>query len=136
MIFTYDNTYYKRDTNKSSLISDITFYWLHFAVLEMKIWIYWSESNSWIYFYILLNKNWKIYWSWARGLVLIMRNALTNLWQTYFSLNRLIITSHISGFAFNTIQQYYSIIIDVFRKIKMIFWLLNEGSVCYFTIHH
>jgi hypothetical protein len=27
-----------------------------------KIWIYRSESNSWIYFYILLNKNWKIYW--------------------------------------------------------------------------
>jgi hypothetical protein len=34
-----------------------------FAVLEMKIWIFWSESNSWIYFYIVLNKNWKIYWS-------------------------------------------------------------------------
>ena len=29
----------------------------------MKIWIYWSESNSWIYFCIVLNKNWKIYWS-------------------------------------------------------------------------
>ena len=25
----------------------------------MKIWIYWSKSNSWIYFYIVLNKNWK-----------------------------------------------------------------------------
>ena len=34
------------------------------AVFKMKIWInYWSESNSWIYFYIVLNKNWKIYWS-------------------------------------------------------------------------
>jgi hypothetical protein len=33
-------------------------------VLEMKIWIYWSKSNSSIYFrYIYLNKNWKIYWS-------------------------------------------------------------------------
>ena len=33
------------------------------TVLEMKIWIYWSESNSWTYFYIhvVLNKNWKIY---------------------------------------------------------------------------
>jgi hypothetical protein len=31
------------------------------AVLEMKIWIYWSESNSWIYFYIVLaEKNEKI----------------------------------------------------------------------------
>ena len=26
-------------------------------------WIYWSQSNSWIYFYIVLNQNWKIYWS-------------------------------------------------------------------------
>ena len=34
------------------------------TVLEMKIWIYWSESNSWIYLYIVLKKNnWKIYWS-------------------------------------------------------------------------
>ena len=32
-------------------------------VLEMKIWSHWSESNSWIYFYIILNKNWNIYWS-------------------------------------------------------------------------
>ena len=31
------------------------------SVLEMKILIYWSESNSWIYFYMVLNKNWKIY---------------------------------------------------------------------------
>ena len=35
-------------------------------VVEMKIWIYWSESNSLIYFYIhctfvFLNKNWKNY---------------------------------------------------------------------------
>jgi hypothetical protein len=35
-------------------------YW-QLTVLEMKIGIYWSESNSWIYFYIVLNKNWKIY---------------------------------------------------------------------------
>jgi hypothetical protein len=33
------------------------------TVLEMKIWIYWSESNSWINFYTVFNKNWKIYWS-------------------------------------------------------------------------
>jgi hypothetical protein len=31
----------------------------HLTVLKMKIWIYWSKSNSWIYFYIVLNKNWK-----------------------------------------------------------------------------
>jgi hypothetical protein len=29
---------------------------------KLKIWIYWSESNSWIY-YLYLNKNWKNYWS-------------------------------------------------------------------------
>jgi hypothetical protein len=29
----------------------------------MKTWIYWSKSNSWIYFYIVLNKNGNIYWS-------------------------------------------------------------------------
>jgi hypothetical protein len=40
------------------------------AVLEMKILIYWSESNSRIYLYIFLNKNWKIYWSKQRLLVL------------------------------------------------------------------
>jgi hypothetical protein len=51
------------------------------AVLEMKIWIYWSKSNSWIYFYIVLLKKklenglvqTKFYWSWAEGLVLIVR---------------------------------------------------------------
>lgn len=39
-------------------------------VLEMKLWIYWSESKSWLYIciymylYILKNwKNWKINWS-------------------------------------------------------------------------
>ena len=26
------------------------------SVLEMKIWSYWSDSNFWIYFYIVLNK--------------------------------------------------------------------------------
>jgi hypothetical protein len=37
---------------------------LSYLVLEMKIWIYRSELNSWIFIYILyicLNKNWKIY---------------------------------------------------------------------------
>ena len=49
------------------------------TVFEMKIWNYWSGSNSWIYFYIVLNKNWKnllvwtkFYWSWAGGPVLIL----------------------------------------------------------------
>ena len=32
------------------------------AIPEKYIWIYWSRSNSWIYFYLVLNKNWKIYW--------------------------------------------------------------------------
>jgi hypothetical protein len=70
---------------------------LMFTVLEMKIWIYWSESNCWIYFYIpvVLNKNKKIYWfeqsftglgpedrtkfywSWAGGPVLIVRTLFS-----------------------------------------------------------
>ena len=33
------------------------------TVLEMKILIYLSASNSLIYFYIVLNTKWKIYWS-------------------------------------------------------------------------
>ena len=37
------------------------------SVLEMIIWIYWSRSNSWINFYIVLNKNWKNYWSEAEN---------------------------------------------------------------------
>ena len=50
--------------------------------IEMKIWNYWSESNSWIYFYIILNKNWKkllvqtkFYWSSADGPVYIVRTG-------------------------------------------------------------
>ena len=52
------------------------------AVLKMKIWIYWSYSNSWIYFYLVLNKIWKIYRSEqsfagleAGGPVLIVRTG-------------------------------------------------------------
>ena len=33
------------------------------TVLDMKMCIYWSKSKFWIYFYIVLNKNWKIHWS-------------------------------------------------------------------------
>ena len=29
---------------------------------QNEFWIYWSVSNSRIYYYIVLNKNWKIYW--------------------------------------------------------------------------
>jgi hypothetical protein len=47
-------------------------------------WINWYESNSWIYFYIVLNKNLpvqtKFYWSWARELVLIM--TVTRIFYT------------------------------------------------------
>jgi hypothetical protein len=61
-----DNNYFVN--SKKSQVTDwiVEQFYLHAnmqAVLEMKIWIYWSESNSRIYFYIFLNKNWKIYWS-------------------------------------------------------------------------
>jgi hypothetical protein len=48
----------------------------------MEIWIYWSESNPWIYFKIVLKKMknllfWtKFYWSWTGGPVLIVRTDL------------------------------------------------------------
>ena len=48
--------------------------WMH-LVVEMKIWIYWSKSNFLIYFHIVLNKNWKFYWSWAGGPLLIARTV-------------------------------------------------------------
>jgi hypothetical protein len=53
------------------------------AVLEMKIWIYWSESNSLIYLIFLIKlKNllvWtKFYWSWAGGPVDIVRTAYSS----------------------------------------------------------
>ena len=41
----------------------ITCFYTIYTILEMKSWIYWSESNSRINFNIFLNKNWKIYWS-------------------------------------------------------------------------
>ena len=37
--------------------------YIGFTALKMKILIDLSESNSWIYFYIVLNKTWNIYWS-------------------------------------------------------------------------
>ncbi len=58
----------------------VSFLWsTAFTVLEMKIWIYWSESNPWIYFYIKL-KNLLVLtnlnWSWAGGLVLIVKTGI------------------------------------------------------------
>jgi hypothetical protein len=35
----------------------------YLVLLEMEIKIYLSESNSLIYFHLVLDKNWKIYWS-------------------------------------------------------------------------
>ena len=47
------------------------------TVLEMKIVIYWSETNSWIYFYIVLNK---LYWSWV--------GAHREDWKIFFLSNK------------------------------------------------
>jgi len=55
-----------------------------------EIWIHWSKSNCWIYFYIVLNKNknllvrTKFYWNWAGGMVLIVRTALCQTSGTDF----------------------------------------------------
>ena len=81
-----------------------------YTVLEMKIWICWYESNSWIYFYIVQNKNWenvlvrtklywswtgglvKLYWSWTGGLVLIVRTVYMILSKYLADLNNRIKT--------------------------------------------
>jgi len=49
----------------------LTTFMIELSVLKMKIWIYWSESNSWIYFCI--------YWFWAGRLVLIVRTAVISI---------------------------------------------------------
>jgi hypothetical protein len=66
ILLTYNQLY----RNKHFVIVHLAYSYIHYellyvytAVLETKIWIYWFESNSWIYFYIVLNKNFKIYWS-------------------------------------------------------------------------
>jgi len=46
-------------TSTSELERNVASYTPTSPVPEMNIWIYWSESNSCIYFYIVLNKNWK-----------------------------------------------------------------------------
>ena len=57
-------------------------YTLVYPVLEMKIWIYWSKSSSWIHFDRVLRKTKKksqvrakFYSFWARGPVLIVRSV-------------------------------------------------------------
>ena len=76
------------------------------TVLKMKIWNYWSESTSWIYFYIVLNKNWKIYWSeqsfTGLGPVLKVRTALIRVTLPHFcdcpKLEPGFTTSHVLSF--------------------------------------
>ena len=59
--------------------------WL--PALEMKIWTYWSRSNFWIYFYIFLNKNWKIYWSVQRCICLGLEDRCL-LWRLGYKTNK------------------------------------------------
>jgi hypothetical protein len=81
----------------------------YIAVLEMKIKIHWSESNSWIYLYIVLNKNCKNYWckqsftglcpqdrcsSWGLILILVVDHLCSNfifiIWYLCSNMNVLI----------------------------------------------
>jgi hypothetical protein len=55
---TYMNYFYLTGSEHERQYACIWNLWYHLTVFKMKIWIYWSESNSWIYFYIVLNKNW------------------------------------------------------------------------------
>jgi hypothetical protein len=53
----------------------------------MNIRIYWFESNSWIYIYIVLNKNWKMYWSEKKFLLILGRtDAHRDDWFTNYSM--------------------------------------------------
>ena len=72
--------------------------------------IYWSKSNSWIYFYIVLNKNWKVYRSKQSFTGLGPEDRCPSwglliniLFLICFAQNGLLITSHISGSAFDAI---------------------------------
>jgi hypothetical protein len=65
---------------KTSVIFQLYPNYQIYSVLEMKIWIYWSESNSWIYFYIVLDKNWKIYWSEQSGPATFWVLSTINYW--------------------------------------------------------
>ena len=73
-LFTRNNRYLLfHDINKCDVIQTHIYDGLCSAIitnacwydctLRMNFWIYWSGWNSWIYFYIFLNKNWTIYWS-------------------------------------------------------------------------
>ena len=64
------------------------------SVLEMKIWIYWSDSNSWIYFiYIYIYENYKKFTSPNKEL-LVLATEDCRIFITPGDLARIFITTH------------------------------------------
>jgi hypothetical protein len=110
--------------NYTTLIiySVINIFSTQISVLEMKIWIYWSKLNSWIYFYIVLNKNRKIYWSeqwyWARGLVLIVRTEIFIL-LTFLYLNLTSKNNNICPRSHKTFEHEF-VLVQPIRKLYQI----------------
>ena len=122
----------------STFRTDVIYLWnepmsiIRNTVREMKIWIYWSESNSWIYFYIYLNKNWKIYWFWTKfywfwagGPVLIMR-TVTSIYMCSFNL---------------VAQSYFFSILQGKNNVNVIFCLssnfpVDQLTTCFRIVGH
>ena len=97
------------------------------TVLEMKIWIYWSESNSWIYFCIVLNKNWKIYWSEQSFTVLGPEDRWSSWGQLKWTTNLFIITK----LQYN--QTCYILIQGLLMRINNLFNITNISKAVDFT---
>jgi hypothetical protein len=77
----------------------------------MKIWIYWSKSNSWIYFYIILKKTekfTKFYWSWAVIQLQNLCSCITKKQNIIFELCNSPVTYHFHSVVHN-IQVYSNI---------------------------
>ena len=85
-------------------------------VLEMKIWNRWSESNTWIYFYIVLNRNknnvlvrTELYLSLAGGPVLIVMTVMTLcvLSRSHTTLQNLICLFMLEGSYYQIFKVFY-----------------------------
>ena len=84
---------------------------------KKKIWIYWSESTSWINFYIVLNKNWKIYWSklksftgiWPEDWCSFVKTANTSISLKRWKKNT------------NTILNFISLYLSFYLKLDLFF---------------
>jgi len=111
------------DINQSlSLRTEETFEPVLYDSPRNEIWIYWSESNSWIYFFIFLNKNWKkilirtkFYLSWTGGTMLIVMTVCIKL-VSFFLDNIVYLIIH------------KSLLIYMVNKIRFIRFVIKKGA--------